>query len=283
MTTTNKTSAAGTYAAATNTDASKNGALQNNDTPANEIIKVESLNKYFGKLEVIHDISFSVHKGDVLGIIGPSGSGKSTLLRCICQLEKVSGGSISICGESMVKDGVYVEKEMLQKIGLNVGLVFQNFNLFPHFSVLRNITEAQCVVLHKTPEEAEAVAHDLLKKMNLESKAASYPCELSGGQQQRVSIARALALKPEVLFFDEPTSALDPELTGEILAVIRELAAEKMTMVVVTHEMAFARDTSDHVIFMDGGVIVEQGNPRDVINNPQEDRTRAFLKRFNEN
>ena len=256
--------------------------ITTNNTQTNEIIKVESLSKSFGSLEVIKDISFTVHKGDVLGIIGPSGSGKSTLLRCICQLEKVSGGSIAICGQNMVKDGVYAEKDQLRAIGLSVGLVFQNFNLFPHFSVMRNITEAQCLVLKKTKEEAEDVAFDLLKKMNLESKADAYPCELSGGQQQRVSIARALALRPEVLFFDEPTSALDPELTGEILSVIRKLAEEKMTMVVVTHEMAFARDTSDHVIFMDGGVIVEQGDPRDVINNPQEERTQAFLKRFNE-
>lgn len=247
-----------------------------------EVIRVENLSKSFGSLEVIKDISFSVHKGDILGIIGPSGSGKSTLLRCICQLEQVTGGNISICGNKMVDNGVYADKETLRKIGLNVGLVFQNFNLFPHFSVLKNITEAQRVVLNKDKVEAEYIAYELLKKMNLESKANSYPCELSGGQQQRVSIARALALKPEVLFFDEPTSALDPELTGEILAVIRELAEEKMTMVVVTHEMSFARDTSDHIIFMDGGVIVEQGNPSDVINNPQEERTRAFLKRFNE-
>lgn len=247
-----------------------------------EVIRVENLSKSFGSLEVIKDISFSVHKGDILGIIGPSGSGKSTLLRCICQLEQVTGGNISICGNKMVDNGIYADKETLRKIGLNVGLVFQNFNLFPHFSVLRNITEAQRVVLNKDKVEAEYTAYELLKKMNLESKANSYPCELSGGQQQRVSIARALALKPEVLFFDEPTSALDPELTGEILAVIRELAEEKMTMVVVTHEMSFARDTSDHIIFMDDGVIVEQGKPSDVINNPQEERTRSFLKRFNE-
>ena len=248
----------------------------------NEIIKVEHLKKSFGKVDVLKDISFSVYRGDVLGIIGPSGSGKSTLLRSICQLETVDSGSISICGKSMVKDGVYSSKEELRQIALNVGLVFQNFNLFPHFSVLRNITEAQKIVLGRSTEEAETIALELLKKMNLETKVFSYPCELSGGQQQRVSIARALALKPEVLFFDEPTSALDPELTGEILAVIRELAEEKMTMVVVTHEMSFARDTSDKIIFMDSGVIVEQGNPKDVINNPQEERTKLFLKRLNE-
>lgn len=252
-------------------------------TTTNDVITVENLSKSFGNLEVIKNISFSVHRGEVLGIIGPSGSGKSTLLRCICQLEKVSGGSVSICGSTMVKDGVYAEKNELRRIGLDVGLVFQNFNLFPHFSVLRNITEAQQIVLGRDKDYSREIAMDLLKKMNLETKALSYPCELSGGQQQRVSIARALALKPQVLFFDEPTSALDPELTGEILSVIRDLAKEKMTMVVVTHEMSFARDTSDSLIFMDGGVIVEQGNPREVIETPREERTKAFLRRFNKN
>ena len=247
----------------------------------NNIIHVENLGKSFGSLEVIKEISFDVNKGDVLGIIGPSGSGKSTLLRCITQLETVNKGSISICGNPMVVNGVYSDKKTLRQIGLQVGLVFQNFNLFPHFSVLQNITQAQRVVLKKSKEEAEETAMYYLKKMNLEQKAKAYPCELSGGQQQRVSIARALALKPEVLFFDEPTSALDPELTGEILAVIKELANEKMTMVVVTHEMAFARDTSDKIIFMDDGVIVEQWNPKDVIENPQNSRTQDFLRRFN--
>ena len=250
-------------------------------TTNNEIIKVEHLKKSFGQLEVLKDISFSLHQGEVLGIIGPSGSGKSTLLRCICQLETVTGGTINISGRNLVENGIYTDKNTQRAIGLDIGLVFQNFNLFPHFSVLRNITEAQCIVLGKSKEESETVAMELLKKMGLESKAGSYPCELSGGQQRRVSIARALALKPQVLFFDEPTSALDPELTGEILAVIRELAAEKMTMVIVTHEMSFARDTSDHLIFMDGGVIVEQGNPVELINNPKEERTIQFLKRFN--
>lgn len=259
----------------------------NKQPPVNEqkseIIKVQNLTKSFGSLEVLKDISFTVHKGDVLGIIGPSGSGKSTLLRCICQLENLTNGSISICGQTMVKNGVYASKKELHQIALNVGLVFQNFNLFPHMSVLQNIMQAQRLVLKKNKQEAESVAMELLKKMNLESKAKFYPCQLSGGQQQRVSIARALALKPQVLFFDEPTSALDPELTGEILAVIKELALEKMTMIVVTHEMSFARDLSDHIIFMDGGVIVEQGNPQNVINNPQKERTKSFLKRFNQN
>ena len=244
------------------------------------IVKVENLSKSFGKLEVIKDVSFSVEKGQVLGLIGPSGSGKSTMMRCINQLETVSGGTIQICGETLVKDGVYAEKKKLREIGLHSGLVFQNFNLFPHFSVLENITEAQIHVLKRNKAEAEEVARKLLGKMGLQDKEASYPCELSGGQQQRVSIARALALNPDILFFDEPTSALDPELTGEILKVIRELADEKMTMVVVTHEMAFARDLCDTIIFMDGGVIVEQGKATDLINNPQNERTKAFLSKY---
>ena len=246
-----------------------------------EIIKVENLKKTFNdNLEILKGISFSVKKGEVLSIIGPSGSGKSTMLRCISQLEDVTDGSITICGKKLVENGVYVDKKLKHEIILKSGLVFQNFNLFPHYSVLKNITDPQMQVLKKTKQEAEQTAMELLKRMGLAEKAKSYPCELSGGQQQRVSIARALALKPEVLLFDEPTSALDPELTGEILAVIKELAAEKMTMVVVTHEMAFARDISSEIIFMDGGVIVEQGEPNQVINNPQTERMKAFISRF---
>jgi polar amino acid transport system ATP-binding protein len=245
-----------------------------------EIIKVENLSKSFGTLEVIRDISFSVHQGEVLAIIGPSGSGKSTLLRSVTHLETVSGGTVTVSGSVMVKDGVYANPETLRTICLKVGLVFQNFNLFPHFSVLRNIAEAQIHVLGRTPRDAETRARSLLAKMGLTEKADAYPFELSGGQQQRVSIARALALDPEVLFFDEPTSALDPELTGEILKVIRDLASEKMTMVIVTHEMSFARDVADRVIFMDAGVIIEEGRADELINNPRNDRTRAFLKRF---
>ncbi|MCI6479870.1 MAG: amino acid ABC transporter ATP-binding protein [Spirochaetia bacterium] len=244
------------------------------------MIQVENLSKSYGSLCVIKDISFSVQKGEVLGIIGPSGSGKSTLLRCITQLETVSDGSIRICGEDLVRKGVYAYKKQLRQVGLKVGLVFQNFNLFPHFSVLKNITEAQVSVLGLKQSVAEERARELLKKVGLAEKEKSYPFELSGGQQQRVSIARALALEPEVLFFDEPTSALDPELTGEILKVIRELAQEKMTMVVVTHEMTFARDLSDRIIFMDGGVIVEEGSAKDIIDSPKEQRTKEFLKKF---
>lgn len=246
-----------------------------------EIIKIENLKKTFNdNLEILKGISFSVQKGEVLSIIGPSGSGKSTLLRCISQLEDVTGGSITICGKKLVENGVYVDKKLKHEIILKSGLVFQNFNLFPHYSVLKNVTEPQIQVLKRPKDEAEQTAMELLERMGLSQKAKSYPCELSGGQQQRVSIARALALKPEVLLFDEPTSALDPELTGEILAVIKELASEKMTMVVVTHEMAFARDISTEIIFMDGGVIVEQGEPNQVINNPQTERMKAFLSRF---
>lgn len=246
-----------------------------------EIIKVENLKKTFNdNLEILKGISFSVQKGEVLSIIGPSGSGKSTLLRCISQLEDVTDGSITICGKKLVENGVYVDKKSKHEIILKSGLVFQNFNLFPHYSVLKNVTEPQIQVLKRPKDEAEQTAMELLKRMGLAEKAQNYPCELSGGQQQRVSIARALALKPEVLLFDEPTSALDPELTGEILAVIKELASEKMTMVVVTHEMAFARDISTEIIFMDGGVIVEQGEPNQVINNPKTERMKAFLSRF---
>ena len=246
-----------------------------------EIIKIENLKKTFNdNLEILKGISFSVKKGEVLSIIGPSGSGKSTLLRCISQLEDVTDGTITICGKKLVENGVYVDKKLKHEIILKSGLVFQNFNLFPHYSVLKNVTEPQIQVLKRPKEEAEQTAMELLKRMGLAEKAQNYPCELSGGQQQRVSIARALALKPEVLLFDEPTSALDPELTGEILAVIKELASEKMTMVVVTHEMAFARDISTEIIFMDGGVIVEQGEPNQVINNPQTERMKAFLSRF---
>jgi len=247
-----------------------------------DIITVNNLKKTFNDgVEVLKDISFKVEKGEVLGIIGPSGSGKSTILRCISQLESVTDGTIKICDEVLVENGVYASKEKRHEITLKSGLVFQNFNLFPHYTVLKNIVDPQVTVLKKSKEEAVETAMQLLERMGLSQKAKNYPCELSGGQQQRVSIARALALKPEVLLFDEPTSALDPELTGEILAVIKELAEEKMTMVVVTHEMSFARDISSHIIFMDGGVIVEEGKPSDVINNPQAERTKAFLSRFN--
>lgn len=246
------------------------------------IVSVENLRKSFKDgVEVLKDISFDVEKGQVLGIIGPSGSGKSTILRCISQLESVSGGTIKICGQPLVENGVYVDAAQRHEIILKSGLVFQNFNLFPHYSVIKNVVEPQIQVLKKSKEQAYALAESLLARMGLSAKVDNYPCELSGGQQQRVSIARALALHPEVLLFDEPTSALDPELTGEILSVIKELAEEKMTMIVVTHEMSFARDTSSKIIFMDKGLIIESGDPAEVINHPKEERTKAFLARFN--
>lgn len=249
------------------------------------MLEINNLSKNFGSLEVIRDISFNVQEGQVVAIIGPSGSGKSTILRCVNQLEKVTGGTIKICGTDMIVGysggkAQYAPPKDLREMKLNIGLIFQNFNLFPHFSVMRNITEAPTRVLGKSKAEATKTALALLKKMGLEDKANAYPYQLSGGQQQRVSIARALALNPKILFFDEPTSALDPELTGEILKVIRELAKEKMTMVIVTHEMSFARDVADTVIFMDEGYIVEQGPPFEVINNPQSERTKAFLNRI---
>ena len=245
------------------------------------IISVKNIKKSFNDgIQVLNDISFEVNKGEVLGIIGPSGSGKSTMLRCIAQLETVQSGSISICGEKLVDNGIYADKKTQRQIGLKLGFVFQNFNLFPHMSVLQNIIDPQIHVLKIKKEEAVNNAVLLLDRMGLSDKQDSYPCELSGGQQQRVSIARALALNPDVLFFDEPTSALDPELTGEILRVIRSLAEEKMTMVVVTHEMAFARDLCDYIIFMDGGIIVEQGEAEELINNPQNERTKAFLSKY---
>jgi len=250
------------------------------------VLEVSHLSKRFGKLKVLKDISFEVEKGEVVAVIGPSGSGKSTMLRCINQLESANGGSVCVQGQFLFKeDGngvVYADKKILREIRLKVGLVFQNFNLFPHMTVLQNVMEAPVRVLGQHKEDARANAMELLKKMSMDMKCDVYPCELSGGQQQRVSIARALALKPEILFFDEPTSALDPELTGEILKVIRSLAEEKMTMVIVTHEMAFAKNVANHVIFMDGGVIIEEGTPEEVFDNTKNERTRQFLQRFQE-
>ena len=252
------------------------------------VLSVSNIKKAFGSNVVLTDISFDVEEGEVVAIIGPSGSGKSTILRCINQLETIDGGQITLLDDNMIAgtspDGkpIYSSPQVLRKMRLNIGLVFQNFNLFPHFSVMRNVTEAPIHVLKMPKEQAVEEAKDLLAKMGLSDKHDAYPYQLSGGQQQRVSIARALALHPEVLFFDEPTSAFDPELTGEILKVIRGLAREKHTMVIVTHEMAFARDVADRVIFMDQGVIVEQGDPRQVINHPREERTKLFLKRYSE-
>lgn len=247
-----------------------------------KIVQVRNLVKRFGDNEVLHGVSFDIDCGEVLAIIGPSGGGKSTLLRCVTNLERITSGTILIDGKTLVEDGVYGTAQNQRDVCLSIGLVFQNFNLFPHFSVLRNVTEAQIHVLGRSRPEAESIAMDLLSKMGLSSRAHAYPCELSGGQQQRVSIARSLALNPKILFFDEPTSALDPELTGEILKVIRQLAEAHMTMAIVTHEMAFARDVSDRVIFLDGGVIAEEGPAAEVIGNPHNARMQSFLKRYSE-
>lgn len=250
-----------------------------------KLLEINHCNKKFGDNEVLKDISLSVEEGQVVSIIGPSGSGKSTLLRCATLLETMDSGDLIYLGEYTAKadetgKSIYGTKAELQKARQHFGLVFQNFNLFPHYSVLKNITEPPILIGKRPKDEVYAEARKLLKKMGLADKEDAYPYQLSGGQQQRVSIARALAMKPKILFFDEPTSALDPELTGEILHVIKELAAEHMTMVIVTHEMSFARDVSDHIIFMDGGVIVEEGEPKELINNPKQERTKAFLSRF---
>lgn len=253
-----------------------------------QILKVEKLCKRFDGKEVLSDISFDVKKGEVVAVIGPSGSGKSTMLRCLNLLEKLDSGTVTVGGEVMVHTSgsgtvVYASQGGLRKIRLRLGMVFQSFNLFPHFSVLRNVMEAPVHVAGMNYDEAKKIALDLLDKMGLSDKAGAYPCQLSGGQSQRVAIARALAMKPEILFFDEPTSALDPELTGEVLKVMRILAAEHMTMVVVTHEMGFARDVADRVIFMDRGQIIEEGSPGELFTNPSNERTIAFLKGFEGN
>ena len=246
------------------------------------ILTLTSIKKAFDTNTVLKDISLEVDKGEVVSIIGSSGSGKSTLLRCATFLETIDSGEIRYMSEAAVttenERSVYTKD--LKKFRSYFGLVFQNFNLFPHYSVMKNLTDAPISVMKRKPDEVREEANRLLKKMGLEGKENAYPCQLSGGQQQRVAIARALVMNPEILFFDEPTSALDPELTGEVLKVIRELAEEKMTMVIVTHEMAFARDVSDRVIFMDDGFIVEQGPPEEVLGDPREERTRQFLRNY---
>ena len=250
-----------------------------------EILKVENLVKTYSKNYALKNVSFSVNEGEVLAIIGSSGSGKSTILRIINQLEKMDGGNITICGDSMVKENkgenkkvIYSEKEILNKMNLECGMVFQNFNLFPHLSVLENVTEAMIQVLNKPKKDAEEEATKILARMGLEEKINQ--CNLSGGEQQRVSIARTLAINPKIIFMDEPTSALDPELVGEVLKVVKQLAKEKRTMVIVTHEIGFAREIADRVIFMSKGEIVEEGRPEEVIENPKKERTKEFLRRY---
>lgn len=260
------------------------------------ILEVKNLEKHFGKTKVLKDVSFSLEKGNALAIIGSSGSGKTTLLRCLNSLEIPSEGSIVVMGETLFdskeQTGKLSSKE-LRKKRLHFGMVFQSFNLFPQYTALENVTLAEKLLAKERPDykqnkkeilkQIDEHGAMLLEQMGLKDRMTHYPHELSGGQQQRVAIARALALEPEILCFDEPTSALDPELTGEVLKVIRGLAEKKTTMIIVTHEMAFARDVADEIIFMDGGVIVEKGPAREVIENPKEERTKQFLSRYNEN
>ncbi|MDY4443538.1 amino acid ABC transporter ATP-binding protein [Butyricicoccus sp.] len=244
-----------------------------------KLLEINHLKKSFDDLHVLHDISMSVEEGEVVSIIGPSGSGKSTLLRCATMLETMNGGDLIYGGQAAVKDGVYADKEQLKKVKEFYGLVFQNFNLFPHYSVMKNLVDAPIHVQKRNKDEIHKEALQLLEDVGLADKANAYPCQLSGGQQQRVAIARALAMKPQMLFFDEPTSALDPELTTEVLKILRQLAEQNMTMVIVTHEIDFARAVSDRVIFMADGYIVEQGPPEEVLDNPQNPRTQAFLRK----
>ena len=258
------------------------------------ILEVHHIEKHFGATRVLEDISFDLEQGQALAIIGSSGSGKTTLLRCLNFLEKPEQGTISVAGNLIfdAADPATQRESEVRKKRLHFGLVFQSFNLFPQYTALKNVTLARELLAQEQPdfkqnkkqilEEIQADGRELLAKMGLSERANHYPSQLSGGQQQRVAIARALAMKPDILCFDEPTSALDPELTGEVLRVIRELAEQRTTMIIVTHEMAFARDVADQVIFMDGGVIVEQGDAHQVIEHPREERTRQFLARYSE-
>ena len=249
------------------------------------ILSMSNIQKSFGSETVLKDISLQVDKGEVVSIIGPSGSGKSTILRCATFFETIDAGKIVYEGRTAAENGAdgrakYADKNELEELKKCFGLVFQQFHLFPHYSVLKNIMDAPVTVQKRPKEEVRKEALELLDKMGLTGRGDAYPCQLSGGQQQRVAIARALAMKPDMLFFDEPTSALDPELTGEVLKVIKQLAEEKMTMVIVTHEMSFARAVSNRVVFIEGGVIVEQGDPEEVFGNPQQERTKLFLQNY---
>lgn len=247
------------------------------------MIEAKNVYKSFGNLQVLKGVSLNVNKGEVVAVIGPSGSGKSTLLRCIIHLEVIDKGSIIIGGQPIAYEdeegrATYVPDKQIRQICKKVGMVFQNFNLFPHKTVLENIIEAPIVVNKMSKKEAIDMAEALLERVGLLDKRDSYPSQLSGGQKQRVAIARALAMKPDIMLFDEPTSALDPELTGEVLKVMRDLAEDRMTMVVVTHEMGFAREVGHRIVFMDGGEIIEEGLPEEIFYNPRNDRTRNFLK-----
>ena len=246
-----------------------------------EMIKAVGIRKHFKTNEVLKGIDLTVNKGEVIAIIGTSGSGKSTFLRCLNRLEMISGGSVTIEGERLAGEEsgrvVYASEAEARRICSKMGMVFQQFNLFPHMTVMENLIEAPMIVKKMKREEIVPIAESLLAKVGLSAKADSYPSQLSGGQKQRVAIARALAMAPDIMLFDEPTSALDPELTVEVLRTIRELAKEKMTMVIVTHEMAFAREVANRVLFVDGGLVVEEGRPEEIFGNPKHERTRAFL------
>ena len=241
------------------------------------ILEVKNIKKNFGKTKVLKDVSFSLNKGQVLAIIGSSGSGKTTLLRCLNFLETPDEGEIIVNGKTLFSAGARYSEDQIRENRLHFGLVFQNFNLFPQYNVLRNVTLAPSLLKKGTAEELDTLGKKLLDQVGLSDKLESYPCQLSGGQQQRVAIARALAMHPEILCFDEPTSALDPELTGEVLRVIRALKGEDSTMIVVTHEMEFAKSVADVVIYMADGVIEEIGTPEQIFDNPQSERTRAFI------
>lgn len=245
-------------------------------------LEIDNMRKSFGDLEVLKGVSVRVEEGEVLAVLGPSGSGKSTLLRCATFLECMDSGIVKYGGELALemKDGVKVSTGDERRFRHDFGLVFQNFNLFPHWNVMRNLTDAPMKVAHRHPTEVRAEAQRLLERMNLGTKGNAYPSELSGGQQQRVAIARALAMHPKMLYFDEPTSALDPELTGEILAIIRLLAEEKMTMVIVTHEMEFASQVADRAVFIDGGTVLEEGPAEELIHHPSQARTKQFLNKL---
>ncbi|MEK3901878.1 MULTISPECIES: amino acid ABC transporter ATP-binding protein [unclassified Paenibacillus] len=243
------------------------------------MIEVRQLKKDFGSLSVLNQISFDVKPGEVVAVIGPSGSGKSTMLRSLVHLEEVTGGSISICGKTLVENGRYASTASIRDITSSMGMVFQHFNLFPHLSVRDNLELAPRTLKRERVQQITAKSRELLAKVGLSDKADVYPSTLSGGQKQRVAIARAMMLSPDILLFDEPTSALDPELTGEVLRVIRQLAEENMTMMIVTHEMSFARDVADRVFFMDNGDIAESGTPEEIFGSPKLERTRAFLMR----
>jgi len=243
------------------------------------MIELKNIYKSYGDLEVLKGIHLEIRRGDVVAIIGASGGGKSTLLRCMNRLETVDKGTITIDGKPLVTNGSYVPESEARQICLKMGMVFQHFNLFPHMTVLENLLEAPMHVQKLSREKIQPYVEELLQKVGLLDKKDEYPARLSGGQKQRVAIARALAMRPEIMLFDEPTSALDPELTGEVLKVMRQLAREHMTMVIVTHEMAFAREAANKVVFMDGGAILEMGTPEDVFDRPKNQRTRVFLQR----